>query len=125
MEIWHLGTREQNSKDILAIFFIIIFYVSVIMSFNHCSDCCWGRIHRQRDDSYRSNDLTGADIQHTQHWQMVGGQLGYPVVRKAIISDSHVGQEVFHCASLLNKLMDFGAGTCCQISIQSLVHIAI
>lgn len=32
----------------------------------------------QADDSYRSDHLSGADIQDTQQWQTAGGQLGYP-----------------------------------------------
>lgn len=30
-------------------------------------------------NSYRGNYFSGADIEHTEQWQTVSGQLGYPV----------------------------------------------
>lgn len=30
------------------------------------------------DDTYSTHDLSGADTQHAQHWQVISGQLGHP-----------------------------------------------
>lgn len=41
-----------------------------------------------RQTAYRSYDLSGADIKHTQQWQTVSGQLGNPVCggqRKVVV----------------------------------------